>query len=113
MTFLREFDLDARVSVILNRVSKKPLFTVKQVAELVGAPVVRSFPNDYQGVARALTSGTLVEVDSELGKSYAEFAETLLTDEPAAVGPKTDPRRKFLEFLAVPANGARIGVPEG
>jgi pilus assembly protein CpaE len=113
MTFLKESDLDSRVSVILNRVSKKPLFTTKEVAEVVGAPVLRSFPNDYLGVARALTSGKLVETTSELGKAYGDFADSILTDEPGVGGVKTDSKRKFLEFLAVPASGPRVGVPEG
>jgi pilus assembly protein CpaE len=112
MTFLREYDLHARVSVILNRVNKKPLFTVKQVADLVGAPVVRCFPNDYHGVARALTNGTLVEPGSELGKAYSEFADSLFAEDANVVSPKQDSRRKFLEFLAVPPNAGRVGVVE-
>ncbi len=109
MAFLRDLELNTRVSVILNRSSKKPLFTNKQVADIVGAPVVRSMPNDYQGVSRALTTGTLVEPESELGRAYAEFAASLFDEEQStgANPTKVDVKRKFMEFLAVPANGSR------
>jgi Flp pilus assembly CpaE family ATPase len=101
MIFLKTHDLDGRVSVILNRVSKKGMITTKQVAEIVGAPVVRCFPNDYMGVAQALTNGTLVAPGSELGKAYIDFAESLLVSE-GAPAPKAPPnKRKFLDFLTV------------
>jgi pilus assembly protein CpaE len=101
MAFLRELDLEARVSVVLNRVHKKQLLSSTSVAELVGAPVVRTFPNDYQGVARALTTGALIDRASELGKSFAEFADSLLEQEPQPAKPPV--KRKFMEFLAVPS----------
>ena len=108
MAFLRELELDTRVSVILNRAGKKPLFTNKQVADVVGAPVARSMPNDYQGVSRALTNGTLVEPESDLGRAYAEFATSLFDEEQAtaATPTKVEVKRKFLEFLAVRPNGS-------
>ena len=110
LAFLREFDLDSRVSVILNRVGRKPLFSEKQVAELVGAPVVWRFPNDYVGVYRALTDGTLIEPTSELGRSYGEFAESLYHEKAIAGGLKHDVKRKFMEFLAVGPEGERAAT---
>lgn len=103
MMFLKDMELDGRVSVILNRVSKKPLFSLKQVAEIVGAPVIRSFPNDYRGVAEALTNGKLIAPTSELGKGYADFAEALLAIESQTPSKAPVGKRKFLEFLAVPS----------
>ena len=104
MMYLKSLDLDSRVSVILNRVSKKSLMSVKQVAEIVGAPVLRSFPNDYVGVAQALHEATLVSPASELGKAYTEFAETLIgTESPATTKAPPSTKRKFLDFLTVPS----------
>jgi pilus assembly protein CpaE len=110
LIFLKSHDLDGRVSVILNRVSKKTLVTTKQVAEIVGAPVVRTFPNDYNGVALALTNATLVATGSELGKAYSEFAESILMSE-GRTAPKAPPinKRKFLDFLTVPSQS---GLPQ-
>jgi hypothetical protein len=66
-------------------------------------PVLWVFANDYQAVNRAVESGKLLEPDSELGKSFAEFAAQLM-DQPAV---KADPaKRRFLEFLRPPATAA-------
>jgi pilus assembly protein CpaE len=100
MAFLNELDLEGRVSVVLNRAHKKQLLSAHAVADLIGAPVLQTFPNDYQGVARALTNGKLVEHGSELGKGFAAFAETLLVQDMQTAA-KPSIKRKFLEFLAV------------
>lgn len=103
MMFLKEQGLSARIAVILNRVQKHPLFSKDQVEDLLGVPVVRVFANDYQAVNRAVESGKLLEPDSELGKSFTDFAAQLM-DQPA---PKMDPaKRRFLEFLRPPATAA-------
>jgi len=104
MMFLKEQGLSSRIAVVLNRMHKHPLFSKDQVEDLLGVPVVRVFANDYQAVNRAVETGKLLEPDSELGKSFTDFAAQLM-DQP---GVKTDPgKRRFLEFLrpsaAVPA----------
>ncbi len=102
--FLRTMDLDSRVSVVLNRVQKKAIFTTAQVEEILGTPVVKTFPNDYHGVNRALTQGTCIEADSEMGKAFMQFANEL-------VDPKTghpDAKKKFIEFFAVQTPGALV-----
>ena len=92
--FLRGLDLDSRVSVVLNRCHKKPLFTKEQVEELLGLPVVVSFPNDYLGVNRAMTAGKWMEPDTEMGVMFAAFAKSLIEKRPIAKESK-----KFLEFV--------------
>jgi Flp pilus assembly CpaE family ATPase len=100
MTFLKEQGLSARIAVVLNRMHKHPLFSKDQVEDLLGVPVVRVFANDYQAVNRAVETGKLLETDSELGKSFADFAAQLM-DQP---GVKVDlTKRRFLEFLRPPA----------
>lgn len=96
--YLRNFDLDSRVAVILNRSNKRALFTKQQVEEILGVPVARTFPNDYPAVNRAMTAGTFLEANSELGKSFNEFAADLVERR----GPTVEGKRKFLEFFAVP-----------
>ncbi|HTB12956.1 MAG TPA: AAA family ATPase, partial [Bryobacteraceae bacterium] len=95
--FLRGFDLESRVSVVLNRCHKKPLFTKEQVEELLGLPVVQSFPNDYVGVNKAMTAGRWMEPDTDMGQMVSEFAKSLIDKKTAAKEPK-----KFLEFLSTP-----------
>lgn len=97
LLFLRDMDLDTRVSVVLNRTQKKPLFTKQQVEDLLGVPVVRVFPNDYLGINRAVTAGTLVTPTSDMGKEFSSFADSLVEmpkqSEAAA-------KRKFVEFFS-------------
>jgi pilus assembly protein CpaE len=99
MNYLRTLDLTGRISIVLNRVSKKPLFTKEQVAEVVGAPVVDIVPNDYEGVNSATASGTVVDDKSELGKHYTQIAARLIESQ----APQTKGKRKFLEQFAVSA----------
>ncbi len=95
--FLRGFDLESRVSVVLNRCHKKPLFTKAQVEELLGLPVVVSLPNDYVGVNKAMTAGTWMEPETEMGGLFAEFAKSLIEKKPVV-----KEQKKFLEFLSSP-----------
>ncbi len=100
MHFLRNFDLDTRVSVVLNRCAKKAVLSKDQVQELLGVPVVQTFPNDYHGVNKAVTSGSVVDVTSDLGKSFTQFAADLLERKVMGTG---NAKKKFLEFFSVPA----------
>jgi pilus assembly protein CpaE len=96
--FLRGYDLESRVVVVLNRCHKKPLFSKEQVEELLGLPVVQTFPNDYNGINKAMTAGTWIDQESEMGKQFAEFAQSLLERKGTVKEPK-----KFLEYLSTPS----------
>jgi pilus assembly protein CpaE len=105
MHFLRNFDLDTRVAIVLNRCGKKAVFNKEQVEEILGVPVIRTFPNDYVGVNRAVTAGKIVDVNSDLGKSFTQFAQELL--ERKVMG--TRDKKKFLEFFAMPSRTLASG----
>jgi pilus assembly protein CpaE len=95
--FLRGFDLESRVAVVLNRCHKKPLFTKEQVEELLGLPVVQMFANDYQGVNKAMTAGKWIDPETEMGEQFTEFAQSLVEKKSPLKESK-----KFLEFLSAP-----------
>lgn len=97
LIFLRTLDLGGRVSIVLNRVSKKPLFTKEQVAEIVGVPVLDTLPNDYEGVNEATAGGTFVDGKSDLGKQYSQIAAKLVGTETQ----RSKGGRKFLQHFAV------------
>lgn len=101
MLFLKDLGLSARVSIILNRMRKNSQFSKEQVEDMLGMPVTRVFTNDYVAVNRAVEEGKLLKADTELGKSFAEFAAQLMDE----AGPKEESgKRKFLEFFrAAPA----------
>ena len=104
--FLKALDLHGRVSIVLNRCLKKPLLTEKQIEDMLGVPVLKTFPNDYGGVVRAMSAGTYLEPKSELAKSIDQFAQELLERRPVANG---ETKRKFLEFFAVGARPQTSG----
>jgi pilus assembly protein CpaE len=95
--FLRGFDLESRVAVVLNRCHKKPLFTKEQVEDLLGLPVVQSFPNDYAGVNNAMTAGKWMAPETEMGRVISAFANSLF--EKKAVVKES---KKFLDFIRAP-----------
>jgi pilus assembly protein CpaE len=96
MVFLKDLGLSGRVSVVLNRMHKKPLFDKNQVEDVLGMPVVCVFPNDYHAVNQAVQQGKLIDPGAELGKSFADFAAHLL-DQP---GTKTEAtKHRFLELF--------------
>ena len=96
LLFLKELGLSSRVSIVLNRMPKRPLFSKDQVEDLLGLPVARVFANDYLAVNRAVEEGKLLPPDTDLGTSFAEFAAQLL-DQPNAKVAST--KRKFLEYF--------------
>jgi pilus assembly protein CpaE len=101
MGFLKTLGLDTKVSLLLNRVQKKPPFTVDQVEELVGAEVVASFSNDYFAVSRATTAGAALDPQSNIGQQCTAFAASLGERRPPPAAEKRG--KKFLEFFNVGA----------
>ncbi len=106
--YLRQLDLHERVCILLNRCQKRPLISPDQVEQLLGMPVTMTFPNDYQGVHRALTLGRWVEPASELGKQFTFLSQVMLDDRHLS---GRDSRKKFIEFFSV-IPGKLSAVPE-
>ena len=78
LRFLRSLDLGGRVKILLNRAQRSGgLISISEVEKLLQLPVYRSFPNDYIGVHKALTSGKHVSPASELGKGFRLLAEAI------------------------------------
>jgi pilus assembly protein CpaE len=95
--YLKQLDLHERVCILLNRCQKRPLISPDQVEQLLGVPVTMTFPNDYQGVHRALTLGRWVDQASELGRQFTLLAQTMLDNRPRAI----DKGKRFIEFFSV------------
>jgi Flp pilus assembly CpaE family ATPase len=96
LAFLRDMGLSGRVSVVLNRVRKNPMFSQEQVEELLGQPVARAFPNDYMAVNHAVEEGKLLDPGTELGKNFADFAAKLMEQPEVKPAPG---KRSFLDFF--------------
>jgi pilus assembly protein CpaE len=100
--FLKSLDLGDRVCVLVNRVSKRPVITPEQIEQILGLPVLMTFPNDYHGVGRAVTAGRSVDPKSELGLCFTKLAGALLKKEPHPVAVKAESHNRFIEFFSVP-----------
>jgi pilus assembly protein CpaE len=102
--YLKQLDLHERVCVLLNRCQKRPLISPAHVEELLGVPVTMTFPNDYQGVQRALTAGRAVDSKTELGRQFTILAQTMLDNRPRAV----EGRKRFIEVFSVVPGKYRV-----
>ena len=107
--YLKQLDLADRVSVLLNRCQKRALISPQQIEQLLGAPVYMTFPNDYQGVQRALTAGSCVDAGSELGKQFTLLAQNMFE---LKAPPVADPRKRFIEFFSVMPSKAVVRAPK-
>jgi pilus assembly protein CpaE len=101
LAFLKEMDLDSRVGILLNRTTKKPLFTKEQVEGVLKYPVIATIGNDYHGINRAVADGTWIEPKSEMGVQCATLADVLMAPKPAA---DSNAGKKFLEHFVVASN---------
>jgi pilus assembly protein CpaE len=97
LNFLRSLDLESKVSVLVNRAQKRGSIPIPEIERLLGRKVLMSFPNDYNGVHHALTMGTFVQQNSELGKAFDTLAKAVLEG-----GAQTNvPHRRFVEYFSL------------
>ena len=96
--YLKTLDLGDRVTVLLNRAQKRAVISPSQIEELLGIPVAMTFPNDYQGVHRALTMGRNVEPSTELGKQFSKLAQSML-EKKGVAAPQA--KKSFVEYFSL------------
>lgn len=96
--YLQSLGLGERVSVLLNRCHKRPVISASQIENLLGLPIQMTFPNDYQGVTRALSDGRPIDLASELGRQCNALAESMLNYKTESVG---EPKKRFIEFFSL------------
>jgi pilus assembly protein CpaE len=94
MQYLKRMDLGDRVSVLLNRFHKRSPISTSQVEDLIGAPVLMTFQNDYSRVAASITAGNAVDISSELGKQFTALSSCMMEKKVAAAAPK-----RFVEYF--------------
>jgi len=103
--YLKQLDLSERVCLVLNRCQKRSLITPSQIEQLVGVPVFTTFPNDYQGVQRALTAGRWIEPNTDLGKQFTSLAQSMFEVKQASAA---DSKKRFIEFFSVVPSKAPV-----
>jgi pilus assembly protein CpaE len=108
LQYLQRMDLGDRVRVLLNRYVKRTSIAPAEVEQVVGAPVMMTFANDYAKVAKAIQEGSSIEQGCELGRSCAELAGHMLDKKLSAA---TEPKRKFVEYFNI--SPARFSLERG
>lgn len=98
--FLKTLDLEDCVSVLVNRVAKRPVITPEQIEQILGLPVFMTFPNDYQGVHRALTAGRCVDPTSELGRCFTHLGQALVEKKQQATA-TAEHKKRFIEYFSI------------
>jgi pilus assembly protein CpaE len=96
--YLKRMGLGERVNILLNRHQKRGSLAPKDVEDLVEAPVLMTFSNDYGRIAKAITQGGPIETSSELGKQCAALA-SFMSDKKAAASDSS--KRRFLEYFSI------------
>jgi pilus assembly protein CpaE len=96
LQFLRGLELESRVKILLNRAERRGLLSASEVEKVLGVPVYMSFPNDYIGVHKALTSGKNVNPTSELGIGFAALAGAIRNGGERKKAPPKAGLRNFL-----------------
>jgi pilus assembly protein CpaE len=98
LQYLQRMDLTDRVRLLLNRYSKRSPIVPSEVEQVVGAPVMMTFPNDYARVANAITNGSTVDPKSELGIAYDDLAGRMVQRQ----SPKhAEPTRRFVDYFNI------------
>jgi pilus assembly protein CpaE len=90
----QKLDIQGKVTMLLNRASKRMELTIDDIEGLVGLPVFMSFPCDYANVAKSLRDG---QPASKLTGAIREFTDKVLN----TVNPPIEKRSRFIERIAV------------
>ncbi|HFB97810.1 MAG TPA: hypothetical protein ENJ62_01600 [Bryobacterales bacterium] len=98
--FFRSVDLTGRVSVLLNRWTKRSPLTKRQIEEFLEVPVFETFANDYEGVHAALAESRPISPRSELGRQIRRAACRIL-DSDACREDETPGERRFMDCFSI------------
>jgi pilus assembly protein CpaE len=98
IAFLRQFELEDRIHILLNRADPKSAIGSKEIWTMLGRPVHMEFPNDYAAVSRAAQESGPVESMKPLFNSLA--ARALGEAEPVATAKQLDGLGKMLNSFA-------------
>ena len=72
--------LPDRLRIVVNRWHKSDM-KPEEIADLLGHPVALVIKNDYRAISRAISSGTPLSRESDLGRCFLEFGTKLMRAE--------------------------------
>jgi pilus assembly protein CpaE len=89
----RRLDMEDKVSLVVNRVTKRMELSIEEIEKTVGLPVFATFPCEYADVIRGIRTG---QPSAKMTESFRQFAEKLL-DKPVHAAK----RPRFIERFAM------------
>jgi pilus assembly protein CpaE len=90
---LQKLELFDKVSLLVNRATKRMELDLEEIEKTVGLPVFMSFPCDYANVSKAIQNG---QPATKLSGAAHEFAEKLLK-----AAPHKPDKKRFIEQFAI------------
>ncbi len=89
----RKLDMEDKVCLLVNRVTKRMELSIEDIEKTVGLPVFSTFPCEYADVIKGIRTG---EPSAKMAESFRQFAEKLLERQLAPVK-----RPRFIERFAM------------
>jgi pilus assembly protein CpaE len=77
VAMLQDMQINAKISVLVNRERTRRLLSVPNIEEILGAKVRFTFPEDELSVSAALTSGEALKPGSKIADKFDSFAQSL------------------------------------
>jgi pilus assembly protein CpaE len=88
----RKLELEDRLSLVLNRVTKRMDLPVEEIEKTVGLQVTASFPSDYVSVTKSIREA---QMPASLATPFQQFGEMLFNKHPE------EKKQRFIERFAV------------
>ncbi len=96
--YLEQADLGNRIHVVLNRTPRRLTLMPVELERILGKPVLATLANDYAAVQKALTDGTWISSDADVGRGLRSLAGQLI--ERNAKSP-SEQRKRLIEYFSV------------
>jgi len=106
--WFRDLHLTDKVSLVVNCVESRNPLSVQDIERILGLPVRHLLPAGAKDLSKAVSKGSILDLNCPLGKRIAAIAGDMVRGRPAIQRPSTV--RRFVDYFSVsPARDARVG----
>ena len=96
--FLEHLQLADKVVVLLNRTTKAQMFSRDEIQDVVGVPVLLSFPDDPNTVFESAKTASAVNPKTELARQIRTLADMLINKKAPNVAAK---KQRFVDYFSI------------
>jgi pilus assembly protein CpaE len=96
--FLEHLQLADKVAVLLNRTTKTQMFSRDEIQDVVGVPVVLSFPDDPNTVFESAKTASAVNPKTELARQIRTLADMLINKKAPSAAVK---KQRFVDYFSI------------